>query len=79
MVSSGDPEQTAPEPPRLLERSIALVRATCSCAVGRVFVARSCADCSEGLILGHCAASLRAVRHLSSIVCVAYAQTSRNV
>ena len=31
MVSSGDPEQTALEPPRLLERSIALVRATCSC------------------------------------------------
>ena len=73
VVSSGDPEQTAPEPPHLLPRSIALARATCRCEWTDA-LAVSGADGLEGLILGHSAASLHAVRRLSSLVRVTSAE-----
>ena len=73
VVSSGDPEQTAPEPPHLLPRSIALARAT-RCCEWTDESAVSGAAVSRGPLLGHSAASLRAVRRLSSVVCVTSAE-----
>ena len=73
VVSSGDSERNAPEPPHLLPRSIALARATCRCEWTDA-LAVSGADGLEGLILGHSAASLRAVRRFSSVARVVPAE-----
>ena len=73
VVSSGDSERNAPELPHLLPRSIALARAT-RCCEWTDESAVSGAAVSRGPLLGHSAASLRAVRRLSSVVCVTSAE-----